>query len=99
MMRRRRPLMRGAMVAGGAYAIGKNNQKKREAEADQNAQIADLQAQQAAQQAPAPPAAAPAPPAGAASVVDQLTQLKGLLDSGVLSQEEFDAGKAKILSA
>ncbi len=97
MMRRRRPLMRGAMVAGGAYAVGKNNQKKREAEAEQNAQIADLQAQQAAQQnAPAPPA----PPAAANedSVVDQLTKLKALLDGGVLSQDEFDAQKAKILA-
>lgn len=101
MMRRRRPLMRGAMVAGGAYAVGKNNQKKRAAEADQNQQIADLQAQQAAQQAPAPPPAAPAPPAAPTgeSVVDQLTKLKGLLDAGVLTQDEFDAQKARILAA
>lgn len=32
------------------------------------------------------------------SFVDELVKLKGLLDQGALSQEEFDAAKAKLLS-
>jgi len=31
-------------------------------------------------------------------MVDSLTKLKGLLDSGVLTQAEFDAQKQKILA-
>ena len=33
------------------------------------------------------------------SIVDELLKLKQLLDSGVLTQEEFDAQKSKIMSA
>jgi hypothetical protein len=64
----------------------------------QDEQIQDLQAQQAAmaeQQAPPPP---PAPSGSTDDMVEQLTKLKGLLDSGVLTQAEFDAQKAKILA-
>ena len=64
---RRRPLARAAVVGGVAYHAGKKGQQSRDAEADQNAQIADLQAQQAQQQyAPPPPQyAEPAPAAPA----------------------------------
>ena len=48
MMRRRRPLMRAAMVGGVAYHAGKRREQGREDEAYQDQQIADLQAQQAA---------------------------------------------------
>ncbi len=56
----------------------------------------------AALQAPQPPeAAAPAAsPAGAglsAETVEALKQLKGLLDAGILTQEEFDAKKKQLL--
>lgn len=51
--------------------------------------------------AAAAPAAAPAPAAPQADmnqdVVKQLTDLKGLLDAGVLTQDEFDAKKKQIL--
>lgn len=40
----------------------------------------------------------PSSPA-AAENYDTLMKLKGLLDAGVLSQEEFDAEKQKILGA
>ena len=60
-MMRRRPLARAAVVGGVAYHAGKKGQQSRDAEAEQNAQIAELQAQQAQPQyAPPPQAAAPA---------------------------------------
>jgi hypothetical protein len=98
---RRRPLMRAAMVGGGAYVAGKHAQRGQQREYDQEARLEQLEGQQ--QQAPPPPpAAAPPPPpaapaAPAVDVVGQLTQLKGLLDSGVLTQDEFDAQKRKLL--
>jgi hypothetical protein len=96
MMRRRRPLMRAAVIGGSAYMVGKSAQKGKQQEADQNAQIAELQQQQAQQQAaPAPPPAAA--PAAGGGIAGQLTQLKGLLDAGVLTQAEFDAAKQKAL--
>ena len=47
-----------------------------------------------------PPKSRPPPEAAAPSADDsmqRLTELKGLLDSGVLTQAEFDAQKQKIL--
>jgi Short C-terminal domain len=102
MMRRRRPLMRAAVVGGTAYYAGKKVSEGRQAEADQNAQIAELQAQQYQQQQQqayqAPPPAA-APPAGGLSddAMAQLKQLAQLKDQGILTQEEFDQQKQKIL--
>ena len=105
MMRRRRPLMRAAMVGGGAYVAGKHVAANQQREADQNAQIEDLQAQQAQQQAPqaAPPppppvVAAPPPAAGGTDIASKLVELKGLMDQGVLTQEEFDQAKQKLLA-
>jgi hypothetical protein len=79
-------------------------------DAQQNAQIADVQDQQAAQQqqaaqpvyqqAPPPPpqAAAPAPSTGLSTDdIYQLKQLGQLHESGVLTDAEFEAAKAKIL--
>jgi membrane protease subunit (stomatin/prohibitin family) len=83
-------LLRAAIVGGAAYHVGKRVQTTRDQEAGQNQQIADLQAQQAQQQAPAP---APSQEDSMA----KLTQLKQLLDQGVLTQAEFDAQKQKIL--
>jgi hypothetical protein len=62
--------------------------------------MANKQAAQA-QQAPAesPPAApAPEPAAAAPDPIEQLTQLAALKDSGALTEEEFEAQKAKILA-
>ena len=103
MMRRRRPLMRAAMVGGGAYMAGKHVAANQQREAEQNAQIQDLQAQQAAAPqyaAPPPPptAAAPPPPAaGGDDLVSQINQLKQLHDQGVLDDAEFNAAKQKLL--
>jgi len=99
MMMRRRPLLGAAVIGGAAYHMGKKGAQASQQEADQNAQIADLQAQQAQQQAP--PAAAPvaAAPASDEDPMAKLTQLKGLLDQGVLTQAEFDFQKTKILQS
>jgi len=94
MMRRRRPLMRvaaGAAVAGTAYHMGKKGEQQ--AQVNEQAQ----QAYQATQQpAPAPAYAPPTPPApsGATADLDQLVQFH---NSGVLTDEEFTAAKAKLL--
>jgi Short C-terminal domain len=99
-MMRRRPLARAAVVGGVAYHAGKKGQQSRDAEAEQNAQIAELQAQQ--QYAPPPQAAAPAaaaPTVGSTDMVQQLENLKSLLDQGILTQAEFDMQKQKLLSA
>ena len=98
---RRRPLRRAAVIGGvaaGAHHMGKKSAQKQQAEADQNAQIDDLQDQQA-QAAPAPAAAAPAAPAAATGegIADQLAKLKSLLDSGVLTQAEFEAAKQAVI--
>ncbi|HZM53801.1 MAG TPA: SHOCT domain-containing protein [Acidimicrobiales bacterium] len=91
-MLRRRPIARMAVrttvVAGTAAAVG--------------AHAANKQAAGAAQSAPEAPAPAPEPapapaPAAAVDPIEQLTQLAALKDSGALTQEEFDAQKAKIL--
>jgi Short C-terminal domain len=78
MMRRRRPLMRAAMVGGVAYHAGKK-----------------------VEQGSAAPAPAPAASAGGLSdeAIAQLKELGQLKDTGVLTQEEFDAQKAQLLGS
>jgi Short C-terminal domain len=99
MMRRRRPLLRAAVVGGGAYVAGKHVARNRDAqaaqEADQDARIGDLEQQQNQPPPAAPPPAAA--PAAAPSMLDQLTQLSELHDQGVLTDDEFAAAKAKLL--
>jgi hypothetical protein len=43
-------------------------------------------------------AAQPAPPPQPVDVVSQLRELKGMLDSGALTPQEFDAAKQRLLS-
>jgi membrane protease subunit (stomatin/prohibitin family) len=91
-------LLRAAVVGGAAYHVGKKVQTGRDQDAAQQQQIDDLQAQQAQQQYQAAPAAAPAPVSDEDSMA-KLTQLKSLLDQGVLTQAEFDVQKTKILQS
>lgn len=95
MMRRRRPLLRGAMVGGMGYMAGKAGAKHASQESSQEQRLAELESQQASPSAP--PAAAP--PAAGGSVVEQLKQLGELRDSGVLTPEEFEREKQKLLAA
>ena len=92
---RRRPLLRAAVVGGGAYMAGKHmanaqaDQQYQDASQDQR--LAYLEQQQA-QQAPVP-----APRAAGPSMADQLNQLANLHNQGLLSDDEFAAAKAKLL--
>ncbi len=98
--------MRAAMIGGGAYAVGKHAQRGQQADADQEERIEALEQQQAQ---PAPVAAAPAPPppppppapaapaAAGGDIASKLTELKSLLDSGALTQDEFETAKAQVL--
>ena len=93
---RRRPLLRAAVVGGGAYMAGKhmaNAQADQQyQDASQEQRLANLEQQQA-QQAPVPaPRAAAAP-----SMADQLNQLADLHKQGLLSDDEFAAAKAQLL--
>ena len=88
MPRRRRPLMRAAAVGGVAYAAGKKGANAAGAEADPDAPAEQPEAEQQAAAAPS-----------ADESMNELTKLKGLLDSGVLTQDEFDAQKQKILQS
>ena len=92
------------MVGGGAYVAGKHRARSQDAEAaDQQSQderISTLEQQQQPAPAAPPPAAAPGAPAaggGGGSIVDQLKQLTDMKASGALSDQEFEAAKARLL--
>jgi Short C-terminal domain len=89
MMRRRRPLLRGAMVGGAGYMAGKSAARRGAQEEQQEQRLEGLEGQQPAA---APPAAGVGP-----DTIEQLKQLAGLRDSGVLTAEEFDREKQKLL--
>jgi hypothetical protein len=84
----RRPLRRAVML-GGVAAVAHH------AGTVSGERSAEEQAAEAAGPAPAPEAA-PAP--AAADPYAQISELKTLLDSGALTQAEFDAQKQKILA-
>jgi putative oligomerization/nucleic acid binding protein len=102
MMRRRRPLLGAAMIGGAAYHAGKRGQENAQREADQQARIDALEAQQYQQPQyaapPPPPAPAAAPAGGGSDLASQLANLKQLADQGVLTPEEFNAAKQKLLA-
>jgi membrane protease subunit (stomatin/prohibitin family) len=97
MFRRRRPLLRAAVVGGGAYVAGRSMGRRAEqqgqAEADQDQRISQLEQQQAPPQPSQPAPAAP----DSSPMIDQLNQLATLHQQGVLTDAEFAAAKAKLL--
>ena len=102
MMRRRRPVLRAATMAGGAalaYHAGKGSQ----ANADQaGAQDAGVQQATPDSAPPVPAAPAPAAPAPATGGLSQdslakLKELGQLRDQGILNDQEFEAQKQKVL--
>lgn len=74
------------MIGGTAYVAGR---------AGQRAAMRQQEAQQQAVEQEQPPPSAPQ----GADLVAQLTELKGLLDSGVLTQAEFEAAKRQLLAS
>ncbi len=103
--RRGMPLVRAAattaVVAATAGAVRHHQEEKysrQAAEAEARyAEEAAAAAQPPYQPVPEPVAAAPAPPAGLDMA--QLKQLGELHESGVLTDEEFAAAKAKLINA
>src|SRR5215475_2908174 len=111
MFRRRRQLLRAAVVGGGAYMAGKSHARhsmeQQQYEDEQDARISDLEQQQQGgyqqqgdyqQQGGYQQAPPPAPaPAPSSPMVDQLNQLAALHQQGVLTDDEFAAAKAKLI--
>jgi hypothetical protein len=102
MFRRRRPLLRAAVVGGGAYVAGKrvaqNSAERSAQEADQDARISSLEQQQGgAQQAGGPPGATQPSGQPGTPVSEQLKQLTALHEDGALDDAEFSAAKRKLL--
>jgi membrane protease subunit (stomatin/prohibitin family) len=99
MFRRRRPLLRAAVVGGGAYVAGRSMGRRAEqqgqAEADQDQRISQLEQQQAPPQPSQPAPAAP----DTSPMIDQLNQLATLHQQGVLTDAEFAAAKAKVFGS
>ena len=97
MFRRRRPLMRAAVVGGGAYVVGKSV-ARRSAEGEQQENEQDERLDNLEQQAPATPdPPAQEAPAAAQSMPDQLNQLAALHEQGALTDDEFATAKARLL--
>ena len=94
-VRRRRPLMRAAMVGGVAYHAGKRVQQGREEDEYTQERLEQLEAQQAST------ASAPPQQAGGGGMtpdkIEQLKQLAELKAQGVLTEEEFNQQKYRLL--
>jgi len=100
-----------AVVAGTAGAVhhrqeqryqNKDMQQQAQYQTEQAAydnqdQIAQMQAQMQAMQAQQASAAAGAAPAGGTDVTAQLQQLASMQAAGLLTAEQFEAAKAKLL--
>ena len=93
MFARRRPLLRAAVVGGGAYAMGKQSARREAAE--QSSQNSAMYGQGQDQPAAGQPFATSSEP----SVSDQLTQLSRLHQEGSLSDDEFASAKSRLLGS
>jgi hypothetical protein len=89
--------MRGAMVGGLGYMAGKAGANRAAREASQEECIDNLEGSQSSTSAQ-PSRAAPTPTAPAPSTIEQLKQLGELRDSGVLTPEEFEREKQRLLA-
>jgi len=93
-----RGIARTAVIAGTATATSNAVNRR---QASKNVAAYDQAYQQQAQQAPAPVYAAPAPapaPAGE-DMYSQLERIGALKAQGILTEDEFNAQKAKIIAA
>jgi hypothetical protein len=94
-MIRRRPLLRTAVLGGGAYLAGKSAANRAAERADQEARISNLEASQ--QQAAQVPEPRTGQASGDTDVLGQLTKLVEMHERGALNDEEFSAAKARLL--
>lgn len=102
MLVRRRPLLRAAVVGGGAYVAGKKAAQRSAQQAEQDAEQQErlTKLERERQQAPAPGDGGRASATGAGpSTADQLAQLSALHEHGALTDGEFAAAKARLLGA
>jgi hypothetical protein len=93
-------MARTAVVAGTATAVS-NRVSRRQAgrwAAQDEQQAYQQQAYAQPQQEYAPPPPAPAPGSSTDDLIEQLDKLGKLRDSGVLTDAEFEAQKAKLLA-
>ena len=84
-------MARTAVVAGTATAVSGGVSRRQQARAQESA---DAQAREQQQAAPPPPMAPPP-----ADLVTQLRELAELKDQGILTQQEFDVQKARLLGS
>ena len=89
-MRRRRPLMRAAMVGGVAYHAGKRVQEGRDEDAERDARREDVEYQQAQ-------GAGGGGGGMTDNTIEQLGKLGQLHEQGVLTDAEFEVQKQKLL--
>ncbi len=89
-----RGVARTAVIAGTATSVSNRVSRR---QAGRWAQQDQLAAQQPPPQQPAAPP--PAAPAGGGDLIAQLKELAELKDQGILTQEEFDAQKRRILAS
>ena len=102
MFRRRRPLLRAAVVGGGAYVAGKkvaqHSAEQSAQESGQDDRISGLEQQQGStQQGGGPQDRAPQAGQADTPVSEQLKQLTTLHENGSLDDAEFSAAKRKLL--
>lgn len=95
-MRRRRPLARAAMVGGAAYYAGKRHEQNVQEDDYTQARLDQLEAQQA-MQAQAPAQAPPQSSGISDETIQQLQKLGELKAAGVLTEEEFNQQKQRLL--
>jgi hypothetical protein len=89
--------LRAAVVGGAAYHAGKRVQEGRDADYERDARMDELEQQQAMQQQAAPPAAAPAAGGITDDTIAQIQKLGELKTQGLLTDDEFEAQKRKLL--
>ena len=92
-----RGVARTAVIAGTATEVSGRVRRRQEN------RWAEKEAQQQPQQVTAPPVpaapgAAQAAPAGGSSTIEQLKELAELKSQGILTEQEFEQAKAKLLA-
>ncbi|HXS66960.1 MAG TPA: SHOCT domain-containing protein [Streptosporangiaceae bacterium] len=94
MFARRRPLLRAAVVGGGAYVAGKKMGQRQGQQQGQEGQSG-----QSGQSQASVPSQATSSESAQQTVSDQLAKLSSLHQQGALNDAEFATAKAKLLGS